>query len=142
MSYEPITVTESVSLDRDIHAGTTVVVDAAAGLTLTLPAAEGLGDEYDIFLLTSVTSNAVVIAVADATDVMAGQAILGQDSADTAVLFETAATSDTITLNGSTKGGLKGCRVRLKDVAPNTWATEVIGAATGTEESPFSADVS
>lgn len=123
-------------------AGTPLVVNAAAGLTLTLPAAAGTGRSYEIIIGTTVTSNDVIVAVANASDVMTGVCMLGQDSADTVVLFETASTSDTITMNGSTKGGIKGDRVYLRDIAANLWYVSMIGSATSTEATPFSAAVS
>ena len=55
---------------------------------------------------------------------------------------DTADTSDTITLDGSTKGGLKGWRVVCDDIAANTWAVMVMSEASGTEATPFSATVS
>ncbi len=141
MAYEPIAVTASTTLGGT-HVGTTVVVNAAAGLTLTLPASSGTGYEFDVWVGTTVTSNDVIIAVANASDVMVGTCQFAQDAADTTVVFETASTSDTITLNGSTTGGIKGDRIKLKDVAANEWAVRVVGSATGTEATPFSAAVS
>ena len=94
------------------------------------------------FTLTTVTSNNNVVSVASASDVMQGHAILGQDAADTAVLFETAADSDTITMNGSTKGGIVGDLIELVDADSGFWQVRVMGSATGTEATPFSAAVS
>lgn len=140
MAYAPIALTASATLDPR-HAETTVVVNAAAGLTLTLPAAAGTGYTYSVLIGTTVTSNSVVVKVANASDVMAGTAINAADGGDTAVMFETAASSDTITMNGTTTGGIKGDRIVLKDVAANLWSVAVVGAATGTEATPFSATV-
>ncbi|MCA9687878.1 MAG: hypothetical protein KC457_37315, partial [Myxococcales bacterium] len=69
-------------------------------------------------------------------------AIVANDTDNSASIFETASTSDTITFNGSTTGGIKGATVELQDVASNLWAVRVVGAATGTEATPFSATVS
>lgn len=140
MSYEPKALTASATLNSS-YVGAPVVVNAAAGLTLTLPAASGTGEEYDIVIGTTVTSNNVIIQVANASDVMTGVAINAADGGDTAVMFETASTSDTITLNGTTKGGVKGDRIVLRDIAANTWHVQVIGSATGSEATPFSAAV-
>ena len=141
VSYAPINITASRALTRS-DAGAPITVNAAAGLTLTLPAATGTGDEYSIIVGTTVTSNNVIVQVANATDIMAGNAVIGQDAADTTVQFETASTSDTITMNGTTKGGIKGDRITLQDVSAGLWNVEIIGAATGTEVTPFSAAVS
>ena len=88
-----------------------------------------------------VTSNNYVIQVTG-TDVMIGNVILAQDGGDTAVMFEAAADSDTITMNGTTKGGLKGDRITLTDTASGVWALAMVGAATSTEATPLSAAVS
>lgn len=141
MAYEPIAVTASTTL-APRHNGATVVVNAAAGATLTLPAATGTGYEYDILIGTTVTSNSVVIQVANATDVMTGGALVMADGGSSVVGWETASTSDTITMDGSTTGGIKGDRIKLKDVASGLWAVQMIASATGTEATPFSAAVS
>ncbi len=140
-SVQPINITASTTLDAR-HAGTSLLVLAAAGLTLTLPAATGTGRVYEIEIHTTVTSNSVVIKVANATDVMQGTADIAQDSADTEVTFETASTSDTITLNGSTTGGIKGDRIVLKDIKTGFWQVNADLSGTGTEATPFSATVS
>jgi hypothetical protein len=137
-----VNLTASASLSAKDHAFRTVTLNAAAGMTVTLPVATGSGDVYRIILGTTVTSNNYVIQAADASNVLTGFASLLQDGADTAVHFEAAADSDTITMNGTTKGGLKGTFVDLVDIATNTFAVKLIGAATGTEATPFSAAVS
>jgi len=138
--YAPKNFTASATLTR-ADADTVLTVNAAAGLTLTLPAAAGLGDTYEIVVGTTITSNNLVIQVANASDVMTGLCMIAQDAADTIVAFETAATSDTITMNGTTKGGIKGDRIIMKDVAANLWSVNIVASGTGTEATPFSAAV-
>ena len=141
MGYQPNTVTATRAVTR-ADADTTIVVSAAAGLSLTLPAATGTGDYYRFHIQTTVTSNNVIILVANATDVMTGSARVAQDAGDTVVVFETAAASDTITLNGGTTGGLRGDAIEIRDMAAGFFAVTVTSAATGTEATPFSATVS
>ena len=141
MAYEPIAVTADTTLDPR-HNAATVVVNAAAGATLTLPAATGTGYEFDILIGTTVTSNDVIVQVANATDVMTGGALVMADGGSSVVGWETASTSDTITMDGSTTGGIKGDRIKLKDVGAGLWAVQIIASATGTEATPFSAAVS
>lgn len=144
--YAPKNYTASTTLTRS-DADTVVTVNAAAGLTLTLPAATGLGDTYSIVLGTTVTSNSVIIKVASATDWMAGQIFVSSDNAaDAAISFETAtgaigSRSDTITLNGTTTGGLAGDRFVLVDIGTGQWEITGWMSATGTEVTPFSAAV-
>lgn len=140
---QPINLTAATyTLSKEAHSGTVLTVNRAAGTALTLPASSGDGSTFEIVIGTTITSNTSTVKVANATDVMTGTALVGQDAADTAVLFETAATSDTITLNGSTTGGIKGDRIVLKDVTAGLWFVSVISSATGTEATPFSATVS
>lgn len=140
VTIAPTNKTASFTVDPGTS-GKVTTINAAAGLTATLPAATGSGAEYRFFIGTTVTSNNVIIQVANANDTMSGVAILGQDAGDTIVLFETASTTDTITLNGSTKGGILGDFIQLIDVAANKWYVKVVGSATGTEATPFSAAV-
>jgi hypothetical protein len=138
----PVVTAATATVTPSLHAGRTVVLDRAAGQALTLPAATGSGQSYRFFLKTTITSNATTIKVANATDVMAGLAIVANDGGDTASIFETAADSDTISFNGNTTGGIIGATVEIEDVAAGLFAVRVIGAATGTEATPFSATVS
>lgn len=142
MSFYPISVTAAtLTLNKPTHEGCTVVANRAAGITFTLPAAVGSGCKYTIVVGTTVTSNNLIVQVANSSDIMTGIALNAQDAGDTAIAFETAVDSDTITMNGSTKGGVKGDRIELEDVGANTWAVRVEGSATGTEVTPFSAAV-
>lgn len=129
----------TVTLTSDAHSGGIVVLNRAAGVTVTLPTADGSGAVYTLILAADQTGSAV-IQVADSSHTMAGVAYLGNDSAG-ASCFYTASTSDTITMNGSTKGGLKGAKVELIDIAANTFAVTVFSEASGTEATPFSAAV-
>lgn len=137
---QPITITASTTLDRDIHAFNTVNLNALAGLTVTLPASSGNGDVYEIFVPVTVTSNNYIIQVANGTDVINGVVDLATDIAGTSM--PATGTDDTITMNGSTKGGVKGTWIRLKDAYSGVWALEGSLVCTGTEATPFSAAVS
>lgn len=123
------------------YAGKVIPLNRAAGIAVTLPAAAGTGAEYRFYVGTTITSNTTTIKVANASDIMTGTAIVANDGGATASIFETGATDDTITFDGSTTGGIKGTWVELVDVATNTWWVRVTGAATGTEATPFSATV-
>lgn len=143
-----VAVTSStVSLTAAVHGGAVTTLSRAAGITATLPAATGSGAFFRIANLTTVTSNNHIIQVANANDYMLGSAIIAADAGSTNNMFETANTgttsteTDTITMDGSTKGGIKGDFIELIDVAANIWFVRMVGSATGTEASPFSAAV-
>lgn len=135
-AYKPIAVTASTTLRRENHAGTVVVVNAAAGLRLSLPVSTGKGDVYTVFVNTTVTSNAVIIA-ANGTDIIQGAVGVSTDAAGVVVLA--IATDDYITMNGSTTGGVKGSWVQLTDVSAGVWQVGGMLVSTGIEATPFAA---
>lgn len=135
--FAPISLSASVTLDRDTHAnGPVLVLSSASGLDVTMPASSGKGDEYFFFVGTSVTSSVAKIAAAG-TDVIAGIADVVTDIGG--VVVPTSATSDYVTMNGGTTGGIKGSWVKLVDVASGTWSVTARLISTGAEATPFAA---
>lgn len=130
----------TVTITEADHEGKVVTLNRAGGITATLPAATGSGARFKFVVGTTFTSSGIIQVVGN--DTMKGLALVAQDGGDTSVVFETAADSDTITLNGTTTGGLVGADVELIDIAADTWWVNVRTAATGTEATPFSAAVS
>lgn len=133
--------TTPLAVTLALHDKKMVVLDRAAGITATLPAAAGTGAEYKFFVKTSASGGSYIIKVANASDIMTGHSVIAQDSADTVVQFDCAADSDTITLNGTTTGGLKGDMVTIRDIATNLFHVTIESSATGVEATPFSATV-
>ena len=123
------------------HDGKIIVLNRAAGVTATLPAATGSGAVFRFTVGTAVTSNSDIIKVADNTDVMSGSLYVTDQAAGTGTEFSTTITSDTITMNGSTTGGLAGGVLTLIDIATNLYAVQGNIIATGVEATPFSATV-
>ena len=149
----------SISLTVADHAGRIVHNDAAGAVTYTLPATNansdsavaGPGADFNnlnnvgatIEIFSSITKTGdLVVQVANATDVMVGSAVFIDDSSDNVVGFETASTSDTITLNGSTKGGVTFSKIVCTVLASGKWKVDVLSGCTGTPATPFSAAVS
>lgn len=131
----------TLTLSIASHDGKIVTLNRAAGQAVTLPAASGSGAKFKLFVGTTITSNSTTIKVANSSDIMAGNAIQAADAGSTANMWETGASDDTVTFNGTTTGGIKGDTVELEDVAANVWSVRVVGSATGTEATPFSATV-
>lgn len=141
------TVTDStVTLTQKDHAGGVVVLARAAGVTVTLPAATGTGDIYRIIIGTTATSNANIIKVANATDVMNGSLALQQDtdSAGTLKLWAAADSDDTMTFAGAaTTGGTAGAFIQCIDYKSGFWSCQAwTKSSGGAEATPFSATVS
>lgn len=113
----------------------------AAGSTVTLPAAKGTGFKYRFMVGTTVTSNSNIIQVANSDDTFKGVIVGAADSGNTVNGWEAASTSDTITLNGSTQGGIQGDVIEIVDIAEGVFQVNGIIQQTGTEATPFSAAV-
>lgn len=138
-NYGVVEVTAStLTLTAGGYAGQIIVSNLAGAQTFTLPAATGSGNLYRIFVKTTKTGN-LVIQVASSSDVMNGALGVATDAAG--VVIPTAATSDTITMNGSTTGGVQGSYVQLQDVASGVWHVSGALVSTGAEATPFSAAV-
>jgi hypothetical protein len=132
--------TSTLTVSTSSHDSKTVSLNRASGIAVTLPAATGSGTRLKFIILTTITSNTTTIKVTG-NDVMIGNAIICNDTDNSVSGFETEADSDTITFNGSTTGGIRGDIVELEDIATDTWFVKVVGSATGSEATPFSATV-
>ena len=146
------------SLTVATHAGRIVHNDAAGAVTYTLPAVNATADSAvggpgpDInslnnvgatfTILNSITKTGdLVVQVANSTDVMSGGAFFIDDSSDNVVGFETVAASDTITLNGTTTGGVTYAKIVCTVLASGTWSVSVHTGCTSTPATCFSAAV-
>jgi hypothetical protein len=130
----------TLALTTALHDGKIVTLNKADGQAITLPAATGSGSRFRLFIGTTITSVGTTIKVVG-NDIMVGLAKLLPDSGTTGLIYATAADTDTITLDGSTTGGIKGMFIDLIDIAADTWSVLVEGTATGSEATPFSATV-
>lgn len=142
-SMAPVNTTAtSLTITKASHAGRTVTISSAAPIAITLPQATGTGSKYRFVVLVAATGTSHTIKVANATDVMTGYAYAVTTSSDNAEAFKTSATSDTISMNGTTTGGVVGDLYEIEDVATGIFSVMCYTAPTGTEATPFSATVS
>jgi hypothetical protein len=138
VATDAITVTE--------HAGRTLLLGEVGGnalVTLTLPDATGSGATYKFIVSVTNTSN-YVIAVPDANNTIDGVMLYLDEDGTAVTAFPTVAASDTITLNGTTQGGIIGDYLELIDIATNQYHVRgVMRVAAGANPAtPFSAAVS
>lgn len=133
------TVTAStLTVTQADYNGQTIGLSRAAGITVTLPAATGTNAAYTFVVSTTVSSNSYKIQVANATDVINGVANV---SGSTGTPFGTLPASDTITMNGTTTGGIAGSYVEIIDVATGVFFVRAALIGSGTVATPFSAAV-
>ena len=150
LSKAPVVLnTATVTLTAATHANVPLVLTRAAGVVATLPAASGSGNNYKFYVDTLVVSpGTYVVKVANTDDVMTGVAFGSDDETPltgtpTAIdMWIAGGTDDTITMDGSTKGGRRGNYVEILDIAANLFHVKAVLTQTATEVTPFSAAVS
>jgi hypothetical protein len=133
----------TLSVTAALHGGKVIALDTLTGSVCTLPVATGSGNVYHFITKVLATSNSHIIKVADASGLMAGVIVAGDNADGTATPFATTATSDTITLNRTTTGSVRigGDRIVLTDIATNVYSVSGCTICTGGEATPFSATV-
>lgn len=124
-----------------VHDGKTILMDQADGSALTLLAATGSGARIRVVVSVTVTSNAHSIAAAG-TDEFVGHCYqVDTDTGDAIAAYPALGSDnfDTISMNGSTTGGLQGDIWELEDIAAGVWAVRGLINSTGAVATPFSA---
>jgi hypothetical protein len=133
-------VTASTLAVTDAYNGATIPLNRAAGQAVTLPAASGSQAVYTFYIGTTISSNSTTIKVANSTDIMQG-ALLSVKATSGSTQYNTVSDSDTITLNGTTTGGIVGSYIQVKDIASGYWVVTGVLQASGVLATPFSASV-
>lgn len=128
-----LTVTEA------LHNGRIIVLDRAAGIAVTLPAAAA-GLWFRFIVKTTFTGAASIKSVSGA-DIMIGGALMGNNSDNSVVEWPAIASStyDTIDLLGTSNstGGMAGQEIEIIGLATNLWYVRIRGDAAGSEATPF-----
>ena len=129
----------TLTLDAFQHDGRIMVLDRAAGIAVTLPtAAAGLRFR---FIVKTTFTGAASIKSATGADIMIGHALMGNNSDNTVVDWQSvaASTNDTIDLFGTANstGGIEGQEIEIIGLAANRWFVSIRGDAAGTEATPF-----
>lgn len=139
------TLTIPSSTTTEDYNGRVFPLARAAGVTVTLPAATGTQATYRFLVSTTVTSNSDIIKVASASDYMVGSlSVSGANAANSVVVSTVGSTttgSDTITMNGTTTGGIAGSFVQVQDIATGIWLVSGSLVGSGAAATPFSAAV-
>jgi hypothetical protein len=130
----------TVTLNRIDHEGRITLFNRAAGIVATLPAATGSQDKYTVIVQTTLTGSGV-IKVGNTTDVLTGN--VGISTATFAAASNEAATGadDTLTMNGSTTGGLQGSKVECVDIAAGLWMIDANLVGSGAVATALSTSV-
>lgn len=137
---------DTLAVTEALHAGGVIAFGKTTGTICTLPAATGTGNIYRFVIATAATSNANIIKVANATDVMDGSICVQQDTdADgTSKVYRADAGDDTMNFAGAAgTGGIVGGYIECVDYASGFWSCRAfIQSGGGAEVTPFDATVS
>lgn len=135
------TTATALSLTLTEHAERVVLINTNSTVanTFTLPVATGSGAKMTLVVNTPQTQGTIVVAANGTTDTLTGVAIIGDTTAETAGAFVTSATSDKLTMNATTTGGLGGDTIELLDGKANQWTVRATLTGSGTLATPFAA---
>lgn len=126
-----VTLTANTVLEEKKHAGKMLLLSSATGLTATLPAATGSGRGYRFLVATALSSNNYVIQVTG-NDIIVGQVTITLAAGGTTFGESAGGTDDTLTMNGTTSGGIVGSYVVFTDYALDTWLLDARLLGSGT----------
>lgn len=120
------------------QSGGTFLMDAATGITYTLPAPVA-GLMFSFLVSVAVTSNNHIVV----TDATGTHFILGaineviNNSATTKAFVANGTSNSTITMNGTTTGGLQGTVLNFTAISSTVWYLEGQIVASGTLATPI-----
>lgn len=132
------TTSTAITVSATVHGSKVVVVNASSAAAINLPVAAATGEIYTFVLGVAATGTPHIIA-ANGTDIVQGVSIFSSSATGEVSGFATSATSDKITINGTTQGGMIGDKIVLIDIAANTWQVTMNMQASGTVATPFAA---
>lgn len=118
--------------------GSTVLLDRAAGIVVTLPLAVP-GLVYDFAVTTSVTSNAYKVITGAGTELLIGTlASVDTDTSDAMAGFSgNGSTHVAVSMNGTTTGGLIGTKFRFTCLSTTKWVVEGTNRGSGSVATAF-----
>lgn len=133
------TTATTLSITAASHAGKMVVINSAAPIAVSLPAATGTGNTYRFKFGVAATGTSSTIA-ANGTDVIEGMVLVLTTATDVVVTgYSTSATSDKVSANGTTTGGVAGDTYTFVDAESGVWQVNGMLRQTGSIATPFSA---
>lgn len=133
-------VIQSVGATRTLlkeESGSLCLLDRAAGVVYTLPAAEE-GLEFEFMATVAVTSNAYKTITASG-DFLLGAVMIGSLTvAESGDVFQAdGSTIVAISEDGATKGGLVGGTYKVRAISSSQWVITGVTVGAGTLATPF-----
>ena len=130
-----VTLTTTAAVTQ-AQSGTTFLLNAAAGFTVTLPTVPVIGMHYTFIVTTSVTSSTLKIITGTAAQLLQG---VITSATTTASVFESVIGTSNISvaMNGTTTGGLVGTQLEFLCLSATLWQVFGTNFTSGTTATPF-----
>ena len=127
--------TRTLSVDET---GATCLFDRAAGIVYTLPLAVP-GLVYDFVVTTTITSNAAKVITGAGTELLiGGYTNVDTDTSNAVAAFTgNGSTHVSVSMNGTTTGGILGTKLRFTCLSTTRWMVEGIVQGSGTVATAF-----
>lgn len=113
--------------------------DRAAGIVYTLPTAPKIGTFFDFVVSTTITSNAAKVITGAGTELLiGGYTNVDTDTANAVAAFTANGTTHvSVSMNGTTTGGILGTKLRFTCLSSTKWMVEGIVQGNGTVATAF-----
>ena len=123
----------------EAQSGSLCLFDRAAGIVFTLPTTPTPGTYYDFMVVTRITSNAAKIITGSGTELLIGNVVNVDTDTSNAVAAWTGngSTHISVSMNGTTTGGIQGTKLRFTCLSSTRWFVEGIIAGSGVVATPF-----
>ena len=127
--------TRTLSVDES---GSTVLFDRAAGIVYTLPLAKP-GVFFDFVITTTITSNSAKVITGAATEfLISGYTNVDTDTSNAVAAFTgNGSTHVSVSMNGTTTGGILGTKLRFTCLSSTRWFVEGIVQGSGVVATAF-----
>jgi hypothetical protein len=128
-----VVATANTTMTEQINLGRPLYLNLATGFTVTLPAATGTGNTYTIVVQTTASGGNYVVSAAGSDKIFGTITVAGTTNGSFV-----ANNNVTVTMNGTTQGGIKGSTLFYTDMGPNFWFVEGNLVGSGTVQTPVS----
>ena len=124
---------------NELESGSICLFDRAAGIVYTLPTTPTPGTYFDFIVVTTITSNAAKIITGSGTELLIGNIMNVDTDTSNAVAAWTGngSTHISVSMNGTTTGGIRGMRLRFTCLSSTQWIVDGIVAGSGVVATPF-----
>lgn len=130
-SAQQVALTANTSISAATHAGRLMTLSKTDGMMVTLPAATGSGNVYKFVVITNLASGNYAFQVTG-DDTFVGQVTITLAAGGTTFGESAGGTDDTLTLNGTTSGGIVGSYVEFTDFKADLWLLDARLLGSGT----------